>query len=397
MNNLEQQIDNLKTLQESYDSLAAASDAYNTGKVGLAANITAKGVPASADETLPELAAKVGTIQQTTYEINGGEMYEKQMYGGATTVTRDPDTGVYHQNGGSLWNLYEVMTCLLSDPRFVDAVNYIDAKGILLAEYFKGYDTIQLLNVGASGAYFTCDGDLYFTDKGSGDPHVWHDNENGMMNRWVAYLFAGTGTDYTVPSTELCPRSIHIGRNVGTINCTIAGRIREIVVTDDNVLNGINFTSSQVWQQELVIKNLNSIAGGALVSSNSNIVSLYCEAKTITAGALLSGSSANLTALYMPSVEAWRTPIPEDRTHYGLITQFGEGLYLHYMYINPDFVPNCAIFGFYGRNPLFTTLNNYLEIAGIKTINTGVFYQSTNSNTVNLQVLSLPDAETVRI
>ena len=132
-NLLDQQIDNLRTLQQSYDQIAGAAEAYNVGKTELAAAITAKGVETSPTESYPEMAQKVNAISQETYEINGGEMYAKQLFGALTTP--------------NYWNLYEVLMQLLSDGRLV---NY---GGILLAEYYKGYDSLALSGAGAGGAY----------------------------------------------------------------------------------------------------------------------------------------------------------------------------------------------------------------------------------------------------
>lgn len=291
---LTQAIDDMRDMRESYDQLAGAAAAYNEGKPALATAITAKGVATAASDSLATMADNVAAIQQETYEIDGGEMYEKQLYAGATTVVND--NGVYKQTGGSLWNLYEVMAQLLSDGRFVGY------GGILIAEYFKGYETIELMNAGAGGAYFTCDGDFYTTDRSGANAHIWHDYDNGMMNRWVAYLFASEGTNYSIPSTNLCPRSIHIGRTVGTIVCAYEGRISEIVVTDGNHLGGLDFSSTQVWQQKVIIKNLGKLTPGVLRNS-STVTSLYVQANTVESEGYLNRILINnydtLNAVYL--------------------------------------------------------------------------------------------------
>ena len=58
MSELQQAINEMRNMRESYDQLGAAAEAYNVGKTELAANITAKGVQASATETLPKLDRK---------------------------------------------------------------------------------------------------------------------------------------------------------------------------------------------------------------------------------------------------------------------------------------------------------------------------------------------------
>ena len=72
-----------------------------------------------------------------TYEINGGEMYAKQLFGSLVIP--------------NYWNLYDVLANLLSDGRLG---NY---GGILLAEYYRGYDSLALSGAGAGGAYVVSD------------------------------------------------------------------------------------------------------------------------------------------------------------------------------------------------------------------------------------------------
>lgn len=297
MSELRDAINEMRNMRESYDQLASAATAYNEGKPALAAAITAKGQATEPTASLATMAENVGLIQQETYELQGSELYEKQMFGAAMD-TSDP----YVQEGSPLWNLYAVMVALKSDARFV---NY---GGILLAEYFKGYDSIELMNVGAGGAYFTCDGDYYTTDRASANPHVWHDGDNGKMTRWVAYLFASERTNYTIPSTNLCPRSIHIGRKVGTIISNQDGRISEIVVTDGNELYSLNLYGSQNWNQKNVIKNIKTHTAGSLMGTSTGVfVEIGIESAT---DIILNGGSTqyifnNLQFISFPRLKAW--------------------------------------------------------------------------------------------
>lgn len=225
------------------------------------------------------MAAQVRGISQNPITFEGSAEYEKQMFG-VPTATITP-----YQQDGPLWNLYKVMTDLLNDGRFTEY------GGILLAEYYKGYDTIELMNVGAGGAYFTCDGDLYLEDKTGDNAHVWHDGNNGMANRWVAYLFSAPSTNYTITSTNLCPRSIHIGRHVGTIDCSVAGRICEIVVSDFvdesgtqlNVLDGFVSTASQAFGKNVIVKNLNN-QGAPLFTATTAVEFVYIHANRLHSG-----------------------------------------------------------------------------------------------------------------
>ena len=136
MSELSDAINEMRNMRESYNQIGAAAEAYNAGKVELAENITAKGIPASATETLPELAEKVGAIAQTQTILEGGEVMAAQQFG-----------------DGALWNLYQVLADMKT--RFMGNGDYA---ALIVCEYYKGYDSLVLQ--GADG-YFTCDGDYY--------------------------------------------------------------------------------------------------------------------------------------------------------------------------------------------------------------------------------------------
>lgn len=254
----------LKSLITALSPVVGAATAYNEGKPALAAAITAKGQATEPTATLAQMAEKVVLIQQETYELQGSELYEKQMFGAATDVS-DP----YVQEGSPLWNLYAVMAAIKSDGRFT---NY---GGILLAEYFKGYDTIELSSAGAGGGYLTSDGDYYTQDV----VHTWHDKKDMKGNRWVAYFFANSGHNWDITNIDLCPRSIHIGRNVGTITSLVNGRISDIVVADGDYLVGFNSgTYTQNWGKNVILRNIGTITG----RMSSNITSFgYLDCDTI--------------------------------------------------------------------------------------------------------------------
>lgn len=265
------------------------------GKAAIKAAVETKGVVSTAT-TLTGLASEVAQIIQQPYAIQGGALYETQIFGAPTDRQN-----LYQQLGSPLWNLYQVLADLLSDGTLV---RYDEGHvgepfgGIMLAEYFKGYDTISLQNCPLGGMYVTCDGHRYTSDA----THTWEDEDNGKCNRWVAYCFAEENTNYTIPSTALCPCSIFIGRRVGTITCSVAGRLRELVIIDGteqapNYLEGTNFGSTQVWQQEVTLRNLTHSAG-RLFRQNGNVVSIVLENVTITQP-IIYGNCSNLTSIYI--------------------------------------------------------------------------------------------------
>lgn len=263
---LRQAVESMATMREAYDNLSQAADAYNTGKTQLAQAITSKGVETSPTESYPEMAEKVNAISQETYEINGGEMYAKQLFGSLETP--------------NYWNLYEVLAQLLSDGRLV---NY---GGILLAEYYRGYDSLALSGAGAGGAYVVSDLDengqfiMYTSDT----THTWDTAFDGKGNRWVAYCFADEYHDFQITDTNTSLRSIFIGRKVGTITCCVNTRVSKIVVPDGNKLRNFisgNFTAQ--WDKNVVIRNIDNI-NGELIKYSGSVESIYVEAENLTNG-----------------------------------------------------------------------------------------------------------------
>ena len=240
---------------EALAPVAAAAEAYAEGKPALAQAITSKGVQTASTDSLATMAQKVSQISQDSYTIDGGELYAKQLFGSLTTP--------------NYWNLYEVLESLLSDGRFV---NY---GGILLAEYYKGYDTLALSGAGAGGGYVTSDGQYYTEDT----THTWNDDLDGKGNRWVAYLFATAGHGFTISDTNTSPRSIFIGRHVGKITCLANTRISQIVVPDGNILDDFDSGSYTAnWGAKAVLRNIGK-ASSKLI--NSVLESFYLKADEI--------------------------------------------------------------------------------------------------------------------
>ena len=257
---LREAVENMANMREAYDNLSQAAEAYNVGKTQLAEAITGKGVETSPTESYPEMAEKVNAISQETYEINGGEMYAKQLFGSLETP--------------NYWNLYDIMAQLLSDGRLV---NY---GGILLAEYYKGYDSIALSGAGTGGAYVVSDKDEHgnFKMYTEDTTHVWDTEFDGKGNRWVAYCFADEYHDFQITNTNTSPRSIHIGRHVGVIESLVNSRISEIVVTDGNKLKSFTSQTNSItnnFGKSVVLRNIEEVGDHMLVVGNSTIEQVY--------------------------------------------------------------------------------------------------------------------------
>lgn len=289
---IEQQIEKLRTLQESFNELSskvldtqAVLTELNNGKKEMVDALATKNVQSSIDKTLSSIASDIRSIAQSPITIEGGEMYEKQLFGAPTDKTN-----AYEQPDSPMWNLYQVMANLLSDGRFVTY------GGILLAEYTKEDNTTFLQGAGAGGAYLTSDGALYET----GTTHTWNDTLDGKVNRWVAYIFKNENAEYTINSVALCPITIHIGRKVGKITDSVAGKITEIVVTDGNYLDSVNLIA-QSWNPKANINNLRTFSGTLFAGSTARYVS--AGIKKLTGGRIWSYVSNNIESISLPELE----------------------------------------------------------------------------------------------
>lgn len=246
-----------------YDAINAISPDVVQGKERLATAITSKGVETTSADSLSQMAENVSSIAQESYTIDGGEMYAKQLYGSLETP--------------NYWNMYEVLQNMLSDGRLS---NY---GGILLAEYIRGYDSIALEGAGTGGAYVVSDKNengqfkIYTEDT----THIWTEEFDGKGNRWVAYCFANEWHDYNITNTDLSPRSIHIGRKVGTINGLVNGRASEVVVGDGNKLKSFN-APNQNWGKNIVLRNIvEQKSTGVIFGVSSAVESIYLSADSI--------------------------------------------------------------------------------------------------------------------
>ena len=257
-NALDNQLENLRTLQQSYDAVAGAAEAYNVGKTQLAAAITAKGVPTLPTESYPEMAEKITDIQQRTIDITAPNWYGGQI--GAD---------------GALWDLYAVLADMKN--RFMGADQYAC---LIVCEYYRGYDSLQLQG---ADAYYTCDGDYYDT---SSPLHVWHDSDNGKMNRWVCFLFATEGARLDITNTAISPRSMYIGGHIGTIEYFVNGRLTELVcgVEETDVVD--NFLSSiytQAWNRNCIIRGVKFL-GDYFICDSDGVVDIQTDTITENAG-----------------------------------------------------------------------------------------------------------------
>lgn len=372
MNATQEQIEKLRTLQESYNELAnkilptsALLMEMENGKKEMVEALTTKNVQSSTDKTLSAIATDIRSIAQSSITIDGGEMYEKQLFGALTDKTLD-----YSQPNSPVWNLYQVMANLLTDGR------YVGYNGILLCEYAKDHEYIELQNAGAGGAYFTSDGMLYDYDT----THEWNDRYDNKTNRWVAYLFQNSYSNYTVNNTELVPCSIHVGRKMGAIQILATGRMSNLVVTDGNELLSFNTNATQLWDGDtMVIKNITGSKG--VLFYNNNINKVVIENCTIKHQIFYSGNMSFFGAesIYIgKNVEFDNSEMSTYATHCVLST--GTETWAHSGGFRPSYVfieegTEWGIKGLiFGNNDQGrTNYNKNITIDGIKTLKSPIF------------------------
>lgn len=237
--------------------LLQAAEAYNTGKTELAANITSKGVEASASETLPVLAEKVATIVQAP--ALDGESVTGQAIFPQPYVWNLIEEAYAHQNG--------------------------EYAGLILAEFYKGYDSIPL---GGADAYYTCDGDFY----DAATTHVWHDDNLGRVNRYVIYYFRNEYSPFIIGDASTCPRRMTVLGKIGAISSSIAGRITNIYNCGE--ILDIRFSDSQPWNVESCIK-LTEHSGGSIFyisnSTNNKLTNVFVQMDKMTGGSVITTSN----------------------------------------------------------------------------------------------------------
>lgn len=281
----------LEEVQNKLTPLEAVLTELNNGKQEMVDALATKNVQSSTDKTLSAIASDVRSIAQAPITIEGGEMYEKQLFGAATDQTND-----YQQSDSPTWNLYKVMENLLNDGRF------IQFGGIMLVEYGVNSDTVVLDMAGAGGVYLTSDGAMYDVDT----THTWDIKKDGKLNRWVAYIFKEEWKNVSLTHSNIL--SIHIGRKVGIITCTSSTQMNALVVTDGNMLKSFNSSGyAHKLVGNVIIKNIDEQSGILLYShdggSKEYPQSLYIKANKIVSPLIDWSTNVNQLIVYAIRIE----------------------------------------------------------------------------------------------
>ena len=381
---LQNEIDKLKTLQESFNELSskvldtqAVLTELNHGKQEMVDALAKKNVQSSTDKTLSQIAGDIAQIAQQPISIDGGELYENQLFGAPTDKTN-----AYEQPDSPTWNLYQVMANILSDGRFVGY------GGIVLCEYSKGARSQYFEGAALGGLYFTSEGKII----DAVEEYIWDDFGNCKGNRWVAIINKEENIDVTFNTTENTPLSIHIGRKVGllTLNAT-GGNVSEIVCTDGNEYTLLSNQNSG-FGKTTILRGLGTMSHPRFISSDAFaalsrlVLSINGDINTII--------SNNVGFLHINKAACSKTIIIEK---VGKISSF----------IGCTNVQKTAFeyVGFpMGYRLTATLFHQFVEglassptmtIAGIKELAGRIIYNMNNCHNLYLQELIMPDLEVI--
>ena len=244
--------------------IASFEREVDSGKALIAEAITDKGVPATADESLSELSQDILNIP-----------VEVQVEDAANLAFPE----------SIAWNI-------LKEAYAQQRVGYASW---IVAEFFKGYDTIPL---SGADAFYTCDGDFYT----EATTHTWHDDSYNKVNRFVVYYFTGENVPFSVTQESICPRSMAVMGKFGSINIASAGRIRQIY--NGGEINDISFASTNPdWGQEVLIGNIKEHNIGYLVNNNDNVAMIGMDIEILNGGIIVQANGISLTDVLLPKLK----------------------------------------------------------------------------------------------
>lgn len=384
MSALQNEIDKLNTLKESFSELSkkvldtqAVLTELNHGKQEMVDALATKNIQSSTDKTLVEIASDVRSIAQSPITIDGGEMYEKQLFGAPTDKTN-----AYEQPDSPTWNLYQVMANILSDGRFAEY------GGIVLCEYSKGVRSQYFEGASLGGLYFTSEGKVVEAV----EEYIWDDFGDGKANRWVAIINKEENIDVTFNTAQSTPLSIHIGRKVGllTLNAT-EGMVSEIVCTDGNEYTLLSKQTSAFGKNNILrglgtISHQNIISSSAFSSLSRLVLSINGDITTV--------EYSNVAFLHVSTAGAAKTIIIEKVGKISTLIGIKNEQKTAFEYI--EFPMGYRLTGTLFKQ-FVEGLASYpvMTIAGIKELTGRIIYNMNNLTNLYLQELIMPDLEVI--
>lgn len=292
MSALQNEIDKLKTLKESYDELSrkvldtqAVLTELNNGKQEMVDALATKNVQSSTDKTLVEIAGDVRSIAQSPITIDGGELYEKQLFGAPTDKT-----SAYEQPDSPLWNLYQVMANLLNDGRF------IEYQGIALCEYDVMEDTISLNSAGTGGAYFTSD--LEFIEYDT--EYVWKDIDHTKLNRWVAYLFSSSNKTFEIPKNTI---NLYVGMNILKVIYSQSDKKLIDIVTEFGDIGELDMVSRYTNKGNFFVRGIQQNSESTIIDATA-ITNIIIDGIEINYPIINVDKTHKLGTIYVKSIKS---------------------------------------------------------------------------------------------
>ena len=323
------------------------------GKTDLASAITAKGVETAPTDSLATMADKVREVVQAPAldgESVTGETIFPQPY---------------------MWNLI----------REAYAHQMGAYKALILAEFYKGYDTIPL---SGADAYYTCDGDFY----DAATTHVWHDNNN-KSNRYVIYYYENDGQNFNIADPSVCPRRMVVIGKVGNILCDVDGRITQIYNCGE--IQDIQLNGTQPWESNVVLQIGNHDSGNVF-RNNNNIINAVFIADNINGGSIFSHNVAvgNNTS-YFDNIQ---NVAVYCKNNAGTIFSFGRFAFNNLSSVQIYCETNTgSLLSQYDHNSQYSIALGRLkklEVIGL-TINSGTIYLNLGNGYSKSTEISIPD------
>lgn len=253
----QQELERLKTLQESYNDLADALAAItsldsdiNAGKSSIARAISNKGIPSTASDSLVEMSEKINSITQESIIVEetalGNALFSQSSYNVVEEASK-------HQNGAYA--------------------------GLVLVELYSSNDTIDL---NGADAYYTSDGSFYT----SAITHKWESTES-KINRYVIYYFVNSDATFTLYDAILNASSLTVVGSIGAIRCAAECSISKVY--NLGTIGDMSFGATTKFDATTYIKIKEHTQGNLLFNNNNSII-IVIDVEKVSGGSVVYGN-----------------------------------------------------------------------------------------------------------
>lgn len=181
---------------------------------------------------------------------------------------------------------FEIPSDYEDDAEVIAKENYRSDYACVVAcvEYKSDVATLQLMG---ADAYLTSDGDFY----DSGATHMWHDNREFKITRWVCFYFKNADCEFNVGTSMITAIALGVQGNLMTLSSAVATLLTKILVNNGSSIGNIAFTAIQPLKTDYVIRGVKETKSGFLYSSSGYRGVLYIDIQKITGGNLVQNYS----------------------------------------------------------------------------------------------------------